>query len=144
MQRLQEGASCLDLACHGQHKGGVSIVWFYQIKQKTEEDAKVSVKLRCTYECFSLSRVDLKLTNQFLPVIWLVSENCFHIQVRILRNWKMHCTCIKIINLGFFHWDFICLIFQLPVLLPEKSGIEKHVEWIGGKCQFWVSVKVFM
>lgn len=59
----------MDLACHGQHKGGVSILWFYQIKPKTEEDAKVSVKLRCMNECFSLSVADLKLTNQFLPVI---------------------------------------------------------------------------
>lgn len=69
MQKLQQGASSVDLACHGQHKGGVSIVQFCEIKPKTEEDEKVSVKLRCMYECFSLSIVDLKLTNQFLPVI---------------------------------------------------------------------------
>lgn len=86
VQGLQQGPSSVDLAFYGQHKGRVNIVWFYQIRPKTEEDAKVSVKLRCTYECFSLSIVDLKLPNQFLPVIWLISGNCFHMQVRILRG----------------------------------------------------------
>lgn len=47
---------------------------------------KSQCEIRCTYEYFSLSIVDLKLTNQFLLVIWLISGNCFHIQVRILSG----------------------------------------------------------